>query len=423
MQEGLDNSINALIQKAPEAHLYVLRYPRFFNDQTEQCNEIQFMAWCTGKVSPTLPVLPLTMDRRSRMNALTNNLNTAISNAVLKARANGANIRYIDPNPYFEGHRFCEPQTQEPSFRNPDIYFYPYEFSQGETAAYISTVDNTTDCEANYDNDGDQGNYFACQLAEVVNANPNVSLDALDGPNGTAVVPAGDDDVGVTGSGSIALPDALARIFHPTILGMTAYRNAIAEEISNDYPAAAASASSTAAPPAPAPSTSSATSTTSASSTTSAPSTSSAPSTTSAPSATPSSSLYAFEVYNREVLVANRGSYLDTWAWEGVSIDQSSSNYDLCDANQVPPLIHSAYDHSAPAPTYPTSLGTFNLTNHPTCSYQGPNSDTVGSLTCNDGYQASCTVYPASQQTQYVDCTPNQGSRDWWYYNLYCYYS
>ena len=79
-----------------------------------------------------------------------------------------------------------------------------------------------------------------------------------------------------------------------------------------------------------------------------------------------------------------------------LALIESGGNYDLCNKNEVSNDITSNYDHTTPYPTYPTSLGVFSLTNHPKCSYEGPNVGTVGTLACDDGYQASCIAYSPS---------------------------
>lgn len=75
------------------------------------------------------------------------------------------------------------------------------------------------DCNALFDNFGDQGDYFACLMSNGIQAeNTVVDLNSL--PNNV-----GDAPVAVQSD----LPDWLARVFHPNINGMVAYRDAVVE--------------------------------------------------------------------------------------------------------------------------------------------------------------------------------------------------
>lgn len=155
--------------------------------------------------------------------------------------ATGASLTFVDPNPFFEGHRFCEKGVSEPSYRNDKIYFYPFEYWTGGTLNIDAKA--ASDCQAILDNGGDQGDYFACEMANEVKAG-----NAMDISNQTNNV---QGEVTITSSDS--LPDYLARIFHPTINGMTGYRDAIVSAY-NAYEAAAGPTPSAPAPiPSPTP--------------------------------------------------------------------------------------------------------------------------------------------------------------------------
>jgi hypothetical protein len=91
------------------------------------------------------------------------------------------------------------------------------------------------------DNGGDQGDFFACEMANEVNAGNAINISKQSNNVGGAV----------TITSSDGLPDYLARIFHPTIKGMTGYRDAIVSAYSAYE--AAASPTSSVAPPEPTP--------------------------------------------------------------------------------------------------------------------------------------------------------------------------
>lgn len=107
----------------------------------------------------------------------------------------------MDPNPLFDGHRFCEGGVSEPSYRNPKIWFYPFEFWTGGTLNMNTTASG--DCKAIANNGGDQGEVWACELANAAIQNQtDVDLSQHSG--------------NVDGAGTITssdgLPDYLARI-------------------------------------------------------------------------------------------------------------------------------------------------------------------------------------------------------------------
>lgn len=231
LSTGLDAAIHAVHLNAPNTHLYVTAYPQFFNSETTQCNNVQFNAGLMGLVVPCAgntsssyrrTILPLTQDRRAKMKTLTDNLNDKIKAAVDRARGGwNGRITFVDPNDNYDGHRFCDEGLTEPSYRNPDIWFYPFEFSQGQTMAYITYHDNSTSCEDILSDSGSgyAGDYYACEMAEGA-AEGDGSASTPD-PSWPASV---DDPSTESLDG---LPDYLARIFHPTINGNGAYKDAI----------------------------------------------------------------------------------------------------------------------------------------------------------------------------------------------------
>ncbi|KAJ8605715.1 hypothetical protein MRB53_041356 [Persea americana] len=259
--EGLDSAISAILAATPRGtHLYLNYYPRFWNPDTTQCNDIQFNVGCAGlvnqgffDVNPT--ILPLTQQVRRDMNALTDSLNSQIDAAVARATVpSNSIIKVVDPNPDFEGHRFCEESTKEPSYRNDNIYFYPEEFSTGGTLSYLSSFDNSTNCTDIYARTGDWGYYLACELAESVSRGPGPLsiLSGLLGQPPPQILNASSSDGGAnlddgppTPLSSGSLPDFLARIFHPTIRGMSAYRDAIIRVYQGDAAVATPSPTST----------------------------------------------------------------------------------------------------------------------------------------------------------------------------------
>jgi hypothetical protein len=219
-KDGLDSAFNAIFEHAPNTHLLVLGYPRFWNEHTDACDQTSFKFGCSSK-----RVLPLIKDRRQKMNGLSTRLNERLREAAEGySPPESGGIAYVDVDPYFEGHRFCEEGVDEPSYRNPDIWFYPLKYWTAGAMNFDANGVASGDCEAILEDGGDAGDYFACELANGVR--DGGAIDLREQSNN---VP-GSGNVSVSGSRrSGGLPDFLARIFHPTVYGMAAYRDAIVD--------------------------------------------------------------------------------------------------------------------------------------------------------------------------------------------------
>lgn len=141
---GLKGSYDAIIAVAPNAHLYVTGYPAFWNEDIDACDQVSFKFGCINN-----SVLPLIKERRRRMNDLTRKLNEIINTVVAATSTKGAgSINYVDVDPYFKEHRFCEEGVSEPSYRNSEIWFYPFEYTTGGTLSISATGSGTTNCTA-----------------------------------------------------------------------------------------------------------------------------------------------------------------------------------------------------------------------------------------------------------------------------------
>jgi len=206
-------AIKTIFENAPGTHLFITGYPRFFNPDTEYCSKVSFKSFCRDNKT-----LPLTKDRRTQMNNLTLRLNKKIQSIIDASQPESGKITYVDTDPYFDGHRFCEEGVEEPSYRNKNIWFFPFEFfTNGATNFTVSDTTPSGDCQASIDSGRGPGDYFTCLIAnEVLNG---ASIDLVDQPNNVAT----DDPDESTVEW---LPLALLRTFHPTVQGHEAYKNA-----------------------------------------------------------------------------------------------------------------------------------------------------------------------------------------------------
>ncbi|KAI4910278.1 hypothetical protein J4E90_007711 [Alternaria incomplexa] len=206
-------TINAIFQNAPNTNLFITGYPRFFNELTDQCDTTSFKLFCTNN-----GVLPITKDRRRKMNELTIRLNNKIKAFVNDNPPQSGSITFVDTDPYFEGHRFCEEGVLEPSYRNKNIWFFPLEFSAPDGATFnVSDSTPSGDCQAILDASGDAGQYYTCLIANSIPQ--GTTIDLHEQPNNVATNEEYEPDV-------LDYPVWLLRTFHPTIQGHEAYREA-----------------------------------------------------------------------------------------------------------------------------------------------------------------------------------------------------
>lgn len=101
---------DAVAELAPNAQMIVTGYARFFNEATEQCDNVTF--------SVTQPDNYLTVELRATLNSLILMLNDVIEAA---SAVHGA--IYLDMDSIFDGHRFCEEGVDEPSEREATWFF------------------------------------------------------------------------------------------------------------------------------------------------------------------------------------------------------------------------------------------------------------------------------------------------------------
>ncbi|KAK5044836.1 hypothetical protein LTR84_010374 [Exophiala bonariae] len=123
---NLINQIDTVIARSakcmhPDALLLVTGYARFFNERTDLCDHVTF--------SRTRPLDYLTKEKRRALNQLVSMLND-----VIRASAELHGVEYIDIDPVFEGHRFCEDGVREPDIGREATWFFnlPAAKFQGE---------------------------------------------------------------------------------------------------------------------------------------------------------------------------------------------------------------------------------------------------------------------------------------------------
>ncbi|MCJ1339245.1 hypothetical protein MMC09_004534 [Bachmanniomyces sp. S44760] len=155
----LDDAISTIMTSAqiPDFKLFVTGYPEFFNQDSKSCDKLSFNYWPLPDVDPRKTFL--TREVRTAANELVRSLNGRIEEAVGRAnfalsrrsdtngngKGKGKKVVYVDYNPYFQGHRFCEAEAEagsnaekvssnsEPDARSDRAWFYTLGSSDTDT--------------------------------------------------------------------------------------------------------------------------------------------------------------------------------------------------------------------------------------------------------------------------------------------------
>jgi hypothetical protein len=117
-------------EKRPWFTITVTGYARFFNAETELCDESSFGIWWRGP--------KLKRELRRKMNAMVLAVNDKIRRSVdaVNSGFEKPKVFFVDYDAEFEGHRFCEPDIIEPDYlRNETWFFLVGGIDNGDDAA------------------------------------------------------------------------------------------------------------------------------------------------------------------------------------------------------------------------------------------------------------------------------------------------
>jgi hypothetical protein len=110
-------------------HVYVTKYPKFFNEVDPDCDKTTFYFWEPRyDPKPDSSKYYLTTDLRSELNGLVGQLNDLIADAVdaVNAKLDSPQVHVVDPNPKFDHeHHWCEEgDFHEPYPDREDTWFF-----------------------------------------------------------------------------------------------------------------------------------------------------------------------------------------------------------------------------------------------------------------------------------------------------------
>jgi hypothetical protein len=105
-------------ERRPWFVVTVTGYARFFNADTDACDDMSLGVWWGGP--------KLKKDVREKMNKLVAAVNEKLRRGIadLNAKFSKPKAFFVDYDAEFEGHRFCEPDVKEPDYNRTDTWFF-----------------------------------------------------------------------------------------------------------------------------------------------------------------------------------------------------------------------------------------------------------------------------------------------------------
>ena len=121
----------------PDFFITVTGYTRFFNDETEACDDASFGVWWDS-MGGWIEGPKLTRELRGELNELVRGVNDKLRGVVEGVnrmfgvgsddgdgrKRRRKKVVFVDYDEMFEGHRFCEEGIQEPDYGRNDTWFF-----------------------------------------------------------------------------------------------------------------------------------------------------------------------------------------------------------------------------------------------------------------------------------------------------------
>ncbi|KAJ4404934.1 hypothetical protein N0V82_010404 [Gnomoniopsis sp. IMI 355080] len=257
---GLRAAYTSLLNKASaETHIYVTSYTGFFNADAGNtyCDDVTFWFWRpqrnTGPKADGYVYLDVAT--RSELNDLVNSLNTLISNSVdqVVSEQGTRRLHFVDISPQFDGHRWCEPNVNEPdeTTENTWLFLSAWPDRTGHDEDELSeqqAQDNTDIAELqSYGNRVPVPDASTCQAALGANPDPweawlckVVAPDIANYPNGrfATELQLADEALASGNYSSLDIPwyvpTRWAKTFHPRTLGHSGVRTQLLTAIQSN---------------------------------------------------------------------------------------------------------------------------------------------------------------------------------------------
>ncbi|KAK3379329.1 SGNH hydrolase-type esterase domain-containing protein [Lasiosphaeria ovina] len=213
-------------EKRTSFSITVTGYARFFNADTEECDDMSLGVWWP----PALLGGPkMHQSMRRQMNELVVAVNKKLLRVVSDVNSRFANPRvlFVDYDAEFDGHRFCEPGVSEPDYLRAETWFFlpagpDNAQPEPDTDTLIasnalepdSPLVDPNSCLPEAERSGDWGELALCLMATAKQRNPSLELR---------------NDLLVTKDSMWYVPTYYGKTFHPRSLGHEAIRKKIYE--------------------------------------------------------------------------------------------------------------------------------------------------------------------------------------------------
>ena len=250
----ISTALRQIIDKSgrTDFKVYMTGYPAFFNVDTDSCDYTSFYFWQPGHHAFHFlgNWAYLLKARRLQLNNLVGSLNSMLSQVATSVNAAypSQRVTFLDPNPSFDGHRFCEKdngkEVTEPDASRSNTWLFLSAWDDNNlpnTATALESANedlavfqagNTTPlpdpntCSNTTTGDNDWYDDILCGVAQAVLLPPPADDP---GPNNASAVFQHDQEALTAGDFnaqevSYFIPTRQAKTFHPRTLGQKAYK-------------------------------------------------------------------------------------------------------------------------------------------------------------------------------------------------------
>ncbi|OLN81621.1 Lipase 1-like protein 3 [Colletotrichum chlorophyti] len=216
-------------EKRPWFVITVTGYARFFNAETDECDNCTLGVWWQG------PKLKRSV--RQRMNDMVVAVNGKLRRSIdaVNAKFSTPKVLFVDYDARFDGHRFCEPNVTEPAYNRTDTWFFlvggkdnnpnvtdPTPAPNGtsidagsalsQTLSPLSPLVDPETCLRSAESSGDWGLLALCYMARAKRDDPALRF--------------AHEDIMIQNS-MWYVPTYYGKTFHPRSLGHEAVRDEI----------------------------------------------------------------------------------------------------------------------------------------------------------------------------------------------------
>ncbi|KAI0879679.1 SGNH hydrolase [Hypoxylon argillaceum] len=208
-------------EKKPWFSITLTGYAKFFNELTDECDDMSFGVWWDGP--------KLTKKLRSEMNALVFAVNAKLQKTIdsINSDFTKDKVIFVNYDDAFDGHRFCEVNVTEPDYERDDTWFFlvggpdnARNGTQSQQPSDIKTLSPTSPlvdpllCLGPARRSGDWGMLALCYMAMAKYRDPTLrpSRGSIRAMNSMWYV-----------------PTYYGKTFHPKSLGHEMIRNKIYE--------------------------------------------------------------------------------------------------------------------------------------------------------------------------------------------------